>query len=242
MANGRPNAVWLSHTALVVPVEVEVGEDGDRLVEPRDREMGAEGVQLQERDRGRSAAGSASSATVAMNSTWRPLEVDPGEGVGGERGDADRDDRRREGDGERVGQPVLHAAGRPSSEHRLVVVEREALRNCRGTRSTSRCVRCSSRVAERVDEQAERRRASTRGRGSTAPTSGSSAGTGRRRRWTRRSGRRCAAVIARRVLPRCADVVDHHRAAPTMNSSVAQRGAEPEVAVARTASGSSGWR
>ena len=72
-------------------------------------------------------SGMASSDTVAMNSTSRPAEVDPGERVGGERGDPDRDDRRRKGDGQRVRQPVAHTAGQPRIEHLAVVLEGEAV-------------------------------------------------------------------------------------------------------------------
>ena len=48
-------------------------------------------------------------------------ELHPGEGVGGEGGDGDRDDRRRDGHGEAVEEGVLEAAG---VERLPVVLER----------------------------------------------------------------------------------------------------------------------
>ena len=137
-----------------VALQVQVGHHGDRLFEEGHGVVGALAVHQRQRDerylrRDRQQGDRGDEQQLAVR------ELDPGEGVRGERGDQDRDDRRRQGDRQRVGERQAHAPVGGAGQHRLVVLQAELV-EVAGEHRPPAAVALHVLAAERADEQTER--------------------------------------------------------------------------------------
>ena len=155
MANGMPNAVWVSHTAVVVPARSRSGKTVI-VLSNHGIVQWAPLTYISSSGISATCSGTASSATVPMKSRWRCLNSIHAKAYAANAAISDRDDRGRQGDGERVGERQAHAARRPcwsappgSCEAELVEVA--------GEHRPPAAVALHVLAAERVDEQSERR-------------------------------------------------------------------------------------